>query len=227
MSTNNKCPTKNKGGTFGGYTVNNKEKNIKVRIEDKGYNSLENIASKTESTKSAVLRNSIPEIVTSKEFDNLLNVHNLIYLEKKANECVDFFMKKNYLPVSQVAERFPAFVMDDTLHIKYPTYKVLFPPYVEEKEINKILKNLKLNESDYVKYEDMVFVFNTKEHDKKIAYFLLALKNNLEANKQLIQKIIKEFDLHGMKCTVYPAYYLKPFKLNLSENKKLIEGIAN
>lgn len=207
--------------------MNNKEKNIKVRIEDKGYNSLENIASKTESTKSAVLRNSIPEIVTSKEFDNLLNIHNLIYLEKKANECLDFFMKKNYLPVQQVAERFPAFVMDDMLHIKYPTYKVLFPPYVEEKEINKVLENLKLNESDYVKYEDMVFVFNTEKHDKKIAYFLLALKADLEANKQLIQKIIKEFDLHGMKCTVYPAYYLKPFKLNLSEDKTLIEGIAN
>lgn len=116
--------------------------------------------------------------------------------------------------------------MDDMLHIKYPTYKVLFPPYVEEKEINSVLENLKLNESDYVKYEDMVIVFNTEKHDKKIAYFLLALKDELEANKQLIQKIIEAFDLQNLKCTVYPAYYLKPFKLKLSEDKTLIEGIA-
>lgn len=206
--------------------MNNKEKNIKVRIEETGYNTLNEIATNTDSTKSEVLRNSIPNIVTSKEFENLLTVHNLIYLEKKANECLDFFVSGNYLPIEKVSERFPAFVTENILNIKYPTYKVTFPFGTDEQNIDNILESLNLKKSDYFKYQDMIFLYNEKKSEKQLVYFLIGFMKTLEDNKKLMQKIITEFDAHGTQCTIFPAYYLKTFKLKLNKEKTLIEGIV-
>lgn len=215
----------------------NKDKNIKIRMNSTDLEKLEKKATETNSSKSKVIRNSIPTVVTSKEFDNLLTIHNLYYLEEKAKECIEYFSENKILAIEEVSNEFPAYVEfpndpDESpvsLRVKYPTYKLSFTPDYEF-DIQRLLEKLSedgiTEYQDFFRYRDTVILFNQEYQQPLLADFLLGLKPTLEENNILMQRIIGILDELGIGGTISPSYYIKPYEIEITEDKKYVIGIT-
>ncbi|MDZ4496023.1 ribbon-helix-helix domain-containing protein [Bacillus cereus] len=216
-----------------------KEKTMKLRISEEELKILDGIAKKTNASKSAVIRNSIPDIVTSADFNNMLTIHNLQTLEIRAKECYEFFKEGNYLPINKVKNRFPAFIYieeknesnDYYLNIKYPTYKVVFPYTFSYEKIHETI-NLNFKLSDELKSK-LLFVYvdnvvldeNNTTREVKDEKVVLCLKSTLQDNWNLAKELIEYFESKSINGTIYPAYYLKSYKLKVLDDVQMVYGL--
>ena len=172
----------------------------------------------------------------SKEFENMLSMRSLYYLEYHSNKCNDYFSNlKEDIDVSEVSARFPAFVANEgnryILYIKYPTYKILI---LDKKysfsysELEHLIEQNDYQEKDYfISINTSPVIVNSMGKFEKLPCTseILCLRSNLRDNELLIDTLSSILKKHSITHDICSAYYLKPKSVDVKTigDKKFIK----
>jgi len=166
-------------------------------------------------------------VLSSKEFNEKLNIDNMKELEMEFQKTIKFFTNLNdKIKCDEVEFQFPAYcLINQAVYIKFPTYKIrILHDEISIEEIHQLLKDLNINNYEIYKETNVVLSQSSKTENSIVIH---CLSTNLDANTSAADEILKKLkekkkDIKAEKCVDYGCYCIR---INVDEEGYIINAI--